>query len=232
MVSRAARGKAATGSPTVLVASAVARIRRKWLAALRGDFSVHEVTRRGALEWSVASLRPDVLLLDFAGAGPADLRRLLQLSPGTKIVLCSRAPDDPDTIPALQAGARGCLQRGSDPLLIRKAVDRVSEGEIWVGRSIVPRLLQRISALAAPQRESARDLLEGVLGRLSRRERDTAELIMSGASNREIAGKLGIREATVKAHLTAIFRKLQLHDRLHLALFLSRFERNRAPKPQ
>jgi DNA-binding NarL/FixJ family response regulator len=232
MVSRVARGKAATRSSTILVASAVARVRRRWLAALEGDFFVHEVARRGALEWSVASLRPNILLLDFTDAGPADFGRLLQLSPETKIVLCSRAPNDPETISALQAGARGYVQRDSDPLLIRKAVDRVSEGEIWVGRSIVPRLLQRIRALAEAQREPARDLVEGGLGKLSRRERDTAELILSGASNREIAGQLGITEATVKAHLTAIFRKLQLHDRLHLALFLSRFERNRAPKPR
>jgi two-component system, NarL family, nitrate/nitrite response regulator NarL len=222
------RGKAAARVSTILVAS-VARVRRRWLAELDGDFSVHEVAQRGRLEWSVATLRPDVLLLDLTEAGLADLKRLLQLSPQTKIVLCSRAPNEEEAISALKAGARGYHYRDSDPALIRKAVEKVREGEIWVARSVVARLLKEIGSLTEAQREPARE--EG-LCKLSRRERDITDLILSGGSNKGIAERLGVTEATVKAHLTSIFRKLKLHDRLHLALFLVGCERNRTPKLQ
>lgn len=59
-----------------------------------------------------------------------------------------------------------------------------------------------------------------MLARLTKRELDVAEMISQGKGNRSIAESLNISERTVKAHLTSIFRKLSVHDRLHLVLLL------------
>jgi two-component system NarL family response regulator len=103
----------------------------------------------------------------------------------------------------------------------------VQRGEIWIGRHVVPHLLRRISSLTPAGPDA------GPGGRVSRRfdflaprEREIALLVGSGANNREIAERLSITESTVKAHLTSVFRKLDVPDRLRLALFVRRL---RAP---
>jgi two-component system, NarL family, nitrate/nitrite response regulator NarL len=212
-------GESKTTVRRILIASGVARVRKQWSLQLEQDFSVHEVVKRRVLQWSVATLRPDVLLLDVTDARPMIVAELRALSPETQSVLFSPAPNDDEALAALKAGARGYAGLDSDPVLIRRAVEKVLGGEIWVARRVVPRLLQEIHSLseAPPQ---------NVLSRLSCREQDTAKLLLLGESNRNIAEKLGITEATVKAHLTAIYRKCGVPDRLHLALLLSHGERN------
>ena len=61
---------------------------------------------------------------------------------------------------------------------------------------------------------------DGLLDGLTPRQREIARLISDGSSNKEIAARLNVAESTVKAHLTAIFRKLKVSDRLQLALFV------------
>jgi DNA-binding NarL/FixJ family response regulator len=92
----------------------------------------------------------------------------------------------------------------------------VAEGGLWIGESLMERLLVGIArlpeaAVAPPQKNGWHD-------KLTERELEVARAIAAGASNKEVARQLGITERTVKAHVGVIFAKLEVPDRLHLAL--------------
>ena len=208
--------------PLVLIASGVAGLRKQWRQAIQGSFAVHEVGERRSLERSLANRRPVALLLDLQLPeldGVGGVAALQRLRSATKIILLTSHPDEKEGIAALKAGARGYCDREIAPVLLGKALDVVQKGEIWVGRKLIPHLLEELTALTGQQKESPAHL-DSRLDRITKREREIAHLLSAGASNKEIAKKLNVTERTVKAHLTAVFRKLGLSGRLQLALFV------------
>jgi two-component system nitrate/nitrite response regulator NarL len=209
---------------TVLIASAVAGVRSRWAQAFWGFFAILEVSERAELEQGMSGSKPSVLLLDLdlprldgIGSVPA----IQRLSPSTKIIVLSTAPDEKEAISALKAGAMGYCNKDIEPYLLKKAVNVVQKGEFWVGRKTISRLLAELTSLAESQQKNCPNLSGVYLGYLTPREQQIALLIGDGANNKEIAGWLKISERTVKAHLTAIFQKLQIPDRLRLGLFVS-----------
>jgi two-component system, NarL family, nitrate/nitrite response regulator NarL len=214
-------GQRESGS-LVLVASSVAGLRRRCRQALERVHTVHEVSERGELERSMLNRRPAALLLDLAlpnlgGAG--GIAAIQKLRAATKIITLTAAPDEREGIAVLKAGARGYCDRDIDGLLLEKATDVVLKGEIWVGRKLIPHLLEELTALTEQRRRDAPRKVDSRLERVTPRERQIVDLLSSGASNKEIAKRLNVTERTVKAHLTAVFRKLGLAGRLQLALF-------------
>jgi DNA-binding NarL/FixJ family response regulator len=219
------KGRAASA---VLIASPIAGVRSQWASGLADRFPLHEVAERSALERSINSLKPAVLLLDLAlpGLGGVEgVSAVQRLSPLTSIMLLTSTPNDREGLAALKAGARGYTSSDMDPVLLRKAVTVVLKGEIWVARNVYAPLLEELTSLTERRHKELPPNLDTRLDRLTPREREIAQLIGGGASNKEIAGRLNITEATVKAHLTAIFRKLGLSDRLGLALFVTEYNR-------
>lgn len=219
------RGRAAS---VVLIASPIAGVRSQWSEALEERFPLYEVAERASLERSMASLKPAILLLDLAlpGLGGVEGTPAIQrLSPITSIILMTSTSNDREGLAALKAGARGYCSLDMDPQLLKKAVTVVVKGEIWVARNVFAPLLEELTALTERRHKEFPPNLDTRLDRLTPREREIAQLIGGGASNKEIAGRLNITEATVKAHLTAIFRKLGLSDRLGLALFVTEYNR-------
>ena len=213
--------------PILLIASPIARLRRRWRQALKAGFAVHDVAQRPALERSMGNLKPAILLLDLAlladywGGGLPAIQRFDSL---TKIVLLTSSPDDREGISAIKAGARGYYNRDVDPSLLKNAVEIVQKGEIWVGRDIVSYLFEKVTSLSERRQENPAEA-NSRLGPLTAREREIARLIGRGASNKECASQLNVTDRTVKAHLTAIFRKLRLSGRLQLALFMTQHNR-------
>jgi two-component system NarL family response regulator len=208
----------------ILLASHVAAVRRRWREAIGAASPVDEAADRAQLERRLAAMKPGMLLLDVAlpglqGAG--GVAALRALSPGSRIVVASRRPADREGIAVLRAGAAGYCARDLDAGLLRKAVAVVQAGEIWAGRALVARVVAELSSLT--RRREGRDTppADGRLERLTDRERDIALLLAAGATNKEIADRLAVTERTVKAHLTAVFRKLGFTDRLRLALYLN-----------
>jgi DNA-binding NarL/FixJ family response regulator len=217
-------------SALVLVASGIAGLRKRWRQALQDLFALHEVSERKSLEHSLLNRRPVALLLDLHLAelgGIGGVAEIHRLRPATRIVLLTNRPDEREGIAALKAGARGYCDRDIDPLLLAKALDVVQQGEIWVGRKLVPHLLEELTALTERQQQDLPPDLDTRLVRITAREREIAQLLSAGASNKEIARRLSVTERTVKAHLTAIFRKLGISGRLQLALFV--LEHSRSP---
>jgi DNA-binding NarL/FixJ family response regulator len=189
---------------------------------------VHEATGRALLERRVRALQPAVVFLDLALpglGGVGGVPAIQRLSPAARIVLLTGAPAEKQAVLGLLAGARGYCDRRLGPVLVRKAVDVVQGGEIWIERRVIPHLLRKVKALG--RRDHGTDP-PGPVGPLLRllgaRELEIARLVGAGASNKEIAAQLSITEATVKAHLTSIFRKLRVTDRLRLALFVAEQE--------
>jgi len=206
----------------VLIATSTARARKQWTQALEGMCTVLVVAERDSLDRSLGDLKPDILLLDLALPRLGDLEGVLALrdmSPATKIVLFARSPSVKEGLSLLRAGAWGYCEKAIDPRHLKKAVLMLQKGEVWVKRNLVPHLIGELARLTSHRlKDSA--IGDTRLASLTPREREVVSLIGEGVRNKEIASRLLMTEHTVKAHLTAIFRKLNLSGRVQLALLV------------
>jgi DNA-binding NarL/FixJ family response regulator len=162
-------------------------------------------------------LHPDVLLLDVAMPRLGGLEALPELataSPSTRILLLTAGIGQMDLIRALQIGARGLLLKDAATRLLTRAIRAVMDGAYWIGPEAVGDLVQALKRLDhAPDRRYG----------LTQRELEVVTAIVAGQSNREIATRFGISEQTVKHHLTNVFDKLGVSNRLELALFALKY---------
>lgn len=175
----------------------------------------------------VGKLHPDILLLDVAMpkvSGLEALETLVDLPAAPKVILLTAAIDRADIVKALQVGARGVVLKESATSMLLKAIRIVMDGGYWVGRESVSDLLQALYSLGpVPERPEALPAFS-----LTPREIQIVGLILAAAGNKKIAETLNISEKTVKHHLTNIFEKLGVSNRLELALFAA--QHNLLPK--
>jgi DNA-binding NarL/FixJ family response regulator len=144
------------------------------------------------------------------------------------ILLVGEKYPESDQIAAMAAGASGYCEYDDPEAVFLKAVESVINGEIWMQRHLVPKVIG--SLVKIPDDESAKknDVANEILiNGLSARELDVAKMIGVGKTNKIIATSLEISERTVKAHLTSIYRKLGVPDRLHLAIAINSFDMDR-----
>jgi DNA-binding NarL/FixJ family response regulator len=160
--------------------------------------------------------KPDILLLDLTmprSPGMDALRELSRSSNPVRTILLTAAIDRPQMLEALQLGARGIVLKESATEVLFKSMQAVMSGVHWVGREVVTDMeefvLKDLADASRPRNTHG----------LTPRELDIVAAIVQGQSNKEIAGSFGIREDTVKHHLTSIFGKLGVSTRLELALF-------------
>ena len=211
----------------ILLASTSKKIRQQWAQGLPFKSSLVEVADQTTLLQSAAVYKPSVILLDQGLpelGGINGIEALRQFFPSTRIILFSNNLDEREIIRALKAGASGYCHRSIDGDLLVKAIKVVQKGEVWVGRRIIHALLEEVSSLTSakhPKTESRGHLMDW-LGCLTPRELQVAQMVGDGALNKQIAVGMNITERTVKAHLTSIFRKLNLSDRLQLALTVTK----------
>ena len=153
---------------------------------------------------------------DAAKAHVGALRVLAARAP---CVVLADVPEDLGALECLAAGARGYCNSHADARVLKLVADVVMRGGLWVGDSLLKRMVLGVSQLApAPGPAAAVPGAADELAALSRREREVAEAVAGGASNKDVARQLGITERTVKAHLSTIFDKLGVKDRLQLAV--------------
>lgn len=210
----------------ILIASSIATARRRWRQALQGLYPLHEVAGLEALKLALVQLKPSALLLDLDLPGlhrTQGLTALRKPHPATHILVFSDILDEDEELHALKLGVKGyCAKTLEAPLLV-KAVELVKKGEIRVRRDLIPRLIAELSSLKASAEQPFTDQHDHHLDALSPREQEIARLVAAGANNKHIAAQLDITERTVKAHLSAVFRKLEVPDRLKLALVVNRY---------
>lgn len=162
-------------------------------------------------------LKPDVLLLDLAMPrlpGLETLREPTAAAVPTRIILLTAAIEKPQIVEALQLGARGVVLKEAATQLLLKSIRCVMKGEYWVGRDAVSDMVACLRELTA-SREQGRQKPFG----LTPRELEIVTAIVAGATNKDISRQLSISEDTVKHHLTNIFDKLGVSNRLELALY-------------
>ena len=169
----------------------------------------------------VAELDPDLVLMDVRMPrmdGLAATRQLLEGNPALKILVLTTFDTDELVLQALEVGASGFLLKDTPPPALIEAVHQVARGQ----RSLSPAALDHLVAAATSTRghASARTAALERLARLTDRERAIASAVGRGLSNTEIADTLQIGITTVKTHLGRILDKLDVGNRVHLALLV------------
>lgn len=157
--------------------------------------------------------RPDLALLDVRMPrldGLGATRRIRDEASPSAVVILTTFADDDLLAEAVRAGARGYLLKSMPPDQIRSSVHAAARGDTMVAPALVGRLVGELAA----RRVAPSPRLE----RLTDRERDVLQGVAAGLSNQEIAGRLFIGEGTVKTHVAAILRKLEVRDRTQAAV--------------
>jgi DNA-binding NarL/FixJ family response regulator len=162
-----------------------------------------------AVETAIATAA-DVVLMDLhmPGVGGLDaIRGLNRRSPSTGVLVLSMSTDDDSLLDAIAAGARGYLVKGAGQDEIERAIRATYAGEVTFGAGIAARALARFGTAAGTP------TADRPFPQLTEREAEILELIARGLSNADIARRLFLSEKTIRNNVSAIFGKLDVHDR-------------------
>jgi two-component system nitrate/nitrite response regulator NarL len=165
----------------------------------------------------VRELRPDILLLDMLMTDPSaleTLRRIERDSVPVRTIVFANKWEKVRIMEALKLGARGVMDKRAAIELVFKSIRAVASGEYWLARDSISDLVRCVRATDAPPGSEKGERNSG----LTPRELDIVNSVVDGFSNKDIAQKLSISEQTVKHHLTRIFEKTGVANRLELAL--------------
>ena len=179
-----------------------------------GDASTLEESIR-----SISRVKPDVIILDSELGETSSLGRLSEIiaaSPISRILLLSKNMSDKISERALLDGAHGLLLTTTRIETLVTAVRKLHDGELWFDRKLTSRILSQ-----ADTRNFVGSRENTSVDRLTKRELDITRLIAKGLANKEIALRLNLSEKTVRNHLSTIYSKMGVTNRLGLALLVS-----------
>lgn len=159
------------------------------------------------------STKASLALVHTSCIRPDGVLELIRQFPACRVMVMADKPNDQEGLLYLKAGAVGYTNTYTAPERLKQAVTVTDAGSVWIGQALMNKL---ISGLAGSSDKAA-----SALNGLTDRESELANLVAQGKSNKEIASKLDITERTVKAHLSAIYRKTHTKGRLSLALLVN-----------
>ncbi|GAA3745087.1 response regulator [Micromonospora maritima] len=185
---------------------------------------VGEATDGAEVPTAVAAHAPDVVLMDIRMPrvdGLAATEALRATADPPEVLVLTTFDADEQVLRALRAGASGFLLKDTPPADIVAAVRRVAAGEATLSPAVTRKLIAHVTAAAPvpgpdPKRDRAVRLLDG----LSEREREVALLLGRGRTNAEISAELFMSVATVKAYVSRLLTKLDLNNRVQVALLV------------
>ena len=161
--------------------------------------------------------RPDVVLMDIRmpGLNGLEATRALHADPDPpRVIVLTTFDADEHVMGALAAGADGFVLKDTPPGEIVEAIRRVAAGDPMLSPSVTATLIRQVRDTGDDRSEEARRRLAG----LTERETEVAVAVGRGLSNAEIAGELYLSVPTVKAHVSRLFDKLQVTNRVQIAM--------------
>ena len=169
--------------------------------------------------------KPDVLLLDIRmpqGSGLDAVPAVLRISPRTQVLVLTACDEKEEHVRAFKLGAKGVVLKDSARQTLMQAIHTVCTGQVWVDPRMAGVLVEELSHIP-PGGAGTRDE-----NGLTERELEIVRLVASGYKNKEVGITLTISERTVKTHLTNIFQKLGVRDRVGLVMYALRHGLTRA----
>lgn len=164
-------------------------------------------------------LQPDVVLLDLVLPRAQGNDVLRQLAGGeqsmTRVVFLTSVRDKSRLSEAVRLGARGVVFKDESVRILIRCIRKVMQDQYWVGAEAYPDSRLAIESLTGPAVPPTASPRWG----LTKREQEMIGSVVAGYTNKEISLKFGISEDTVKHHLSNVFDKLGVYNRLELALF-------------
>lgn len=169
---------------------------------------------------------PHVVVLDLDGDEPPDSLAQLQAHTHARLLALTGSDDAGMLDRAVLAGVRGVVRKREPPATLLKAIEKVHEGELWIDRGATSRIFMEMARQKAAERN---DPEKSKIATLTMRERQTIVAVASDASapGKVIAGRLCISEHTLRNHLTSIYSKLGLCNRLDLYAYASKHSLNK-----
>ncbi len=171
----------------------------------------------------VSQHKPDIVLLELNLTGQSEnefIPSLFKSSVDSRIILVTGASDARMLQKVVEAGIVGVVFKSQSPEVLVKAIDKVHAGEVWLERSLIANVLSRLSRNHSSNKP---DPETENFSRLSEREKEVVKLIGMGLKNKRISTELCISETTVRHHLTSIYNKLGVSDRLELLVYAHRY---------
>jgi len=168
----------------------------------------------------VSRNKPDVVLIclvENEGKNINLMSDLLKIAPQTKAVILSSPNSLLNQTSALKLGVTGIVGTNQSSRTLLRAIRQVSEGEVWLNHKVIAQLLDNSFNSSTNGKYKNKGLLKG--DDLTKRELEVITMIGLGLNNKEISRKLYIGEATVRHHLSSIYSKLNIEDRLNLAIY-------------
>lgn len=166
----------------------------------------------------VSQLKPHILLLDILLAkksGVDALREMERSGLPTRTIVLTAAIEKDQVVEVLQLGARGIVLKHSGTQALLDSIREVAAGKHWIDPESISHLIQAVRGMEPPVRAAA---AKQDLG-LTPRETQIIGLIVAGYTNKDLAKELNISQNTSKHHLTNIFNKLGVSNRLELVLY-------------
>ncbi len=210
---------------TILVITDNTALAGHFIEVLEGEFLLEVLTDADPACTCIATSHPHLVMLDpalFKESLPETISNILKQAPHTRIIVLEGTSSIPvNQMSLFKTGAHGFCAIDIRTDLLVKAAHAVCNGEIWVPRKLITRLIGELARENGPETLKPANFEDKSVKLLTPRELQVARMVHLGGNNKMIARELEISERTVKAHLSAIFRKLEIENRLHLALFFS-----------
>lgn len=169
----------------------------------------------------VRQIKPDVVLMDVMMPvmdGVEAARRICTQFPKTQVVMLTVSENEQNLYEAIKAGARGYIHKDTSVDDVTTAIRKAHEGQAMVTPFLAAKLLDEFAHMAR-SRDEEKEAEQEAATRVTEREREVLQLLVKGATNRDIAEALVITENTVKVHLRNILEKLQLRNRQQAAAY-------------
>lgn len=203
----------------ILMASASSSVLLRWQTLLSDGNRLQEVGTVSELKSRAATGLFDLILLHRLLIDSSICTEIRRSAPNSRLFLLSDQPDHEEGLAFLKLGIVGYANTYVSPERLAEALRVIGSDGVWLGQKVIQQLI--LEAHAKGEEKGTHDI-DRLLSILSPTERRVAELVASGGTNLVIAAELGIAERTVKAHLTAIYGKMRVGNRLSLALLINR----------